>query len=133
MKLNFLLLAFLSFSSAWAHQLTFKNYLVMQEALASDNFAQAIKAHHEICEKELGHYKEQYKDCEKKFKDIKEVRESFKQLSQTFIAEGDKTEMKKMNLIKAECPMAKAQWIQSEGKIKNPYYGSSMLDCGSKI
>ena len=28
------------------------------------------------------------------------------------------------------CPMAKGQWIQAEGKPRNPYYGSKMLACG---
>jgi hypothetical protein len=28
------------------------------------------------------------------------------------------------------CPMAKGQWIQAEGKPRNPYYGSKMLGCG---
>ena len=29
------------------------------------------------------------------------------------------------------CPMKKASWLSSEKEIKNPYYGSSMLSCGS--
>jgi Cu(I)/Ag(I) efflux system membrane fusion protein len=33
------------------------------------------------------------------------------------------------------CPMARdgkgARWLQSEAKIKNPYFGSEMLECGS--
>ena len=28
------------------------------------------------------------------------------------------------------CPMAKADWIQSDKAIRNPYYGKDMLDCG---
>jgi hypothetical protein len=29
------------------------------------------------------------------------------------------------------CPMKDAYWLSSEPAIKNPYYGSSMLTCGS--
>ena len=29
------------------------------------------------------------------------------------------------------CPMAKGQWLSDEKEIKNPYYGNSMLTCGS--
>jgi methionine salvage enolase-phosphatase E1 len=28
------------------------------------------------------------------------------------------------------CPMKKAYWLSREKEIKNPYYGSSMLNCG---
>lgn len=29
------------------------------------------------------------------------------------------------------CPMKKAYWLSNESAIKNPYYGSKMLTCGS--
>ncbi|MFT3751276.1 MAG: DUF3347 domain-containing protein [Agriterribacter sp.] len=29
------------------------------------------------------------------------------------------------------CPMKKAYWLSNEAAIKNPYYGSKMLTCGS--
>jgi len=31
----------------------------------------------------------------------------------------------------AYCPMAKKAWLQPEGEIENPYYGTAMLSCGS--
>jgi hypothetical protein len=31
------------------------------------------------------------------------------------------------------CPMVAATWIQPEGKTANPYYGSKMLRCGSRV
>lgn len=33
------------------------------------------------------------------------------------------------------CPMAKGYWIQAAGEegVKNPYYGQSMLKCGTKV
>jgi len=29
------------------------------------------------------------------------------------------------------CPMADGNWMSDERKIVNPYYGSSMLSCGT--
>lgn len=29
------------------------------------------------------------------------------------------------------CPMAKADWVQQDRQLANPYYGASMLRCGS--
>lgn len=31
------------------------------------------------------------------------------------------------------CPMKKAYWLSNEKEIKNPYYGSAMLTCGSVV
>jgi len=33
-------------------------------------------------------------------------------------------------LMLAYCPMKKAWWIQLKGDLRNPYYGSEMLECG---
>jgi Cu(I)/Ag(I) efflux system membrane fusion protein len=33
----------------------------------------------------------------------------------------------------AYCPMAKKAWLQPDGEIGNPYYGSEMLTCGSFV
>ena len=103
----------------------------MQDALASDNFESALAVHKSICDKELIHHKDDYKECDKKFKGIEELRTSFKTLSEVYFENGDKKEMTKFQ--KASCPMAKAKWIQKPGTLRNPYYGKSMLDCGEKI
>lgn len=29
--------------------------------------------------------------------------------------------------------MAKASWVQKRGKVRNPYYGPKMLDCGEVV
>jgi hypothetical protein len=130
MKILLLCFSLFSFSS-WAHELALGNYLKMQDALANDNFKLALENHNVICDKELTHYKDSYKECEKSFKDIEQLREAFKTLSSLFIVNGEKKDLK--GLILAECPMAKAKWIQKDGKIRNPYYGKSMLDCGGKV
>ena len=33
----------------------------------------------------------------------------------------------------AFCPMAKKAWLQPEGEIENPYFGTEMLSCGSFV
>lgn len=116
--------------SAFAHDLDYGTYLKLQESLAADNFSSALAAHKEICDKELIHYKDDYKDCDKKFASIDELRESFKKLSAVFIENGDKKQLK--GLQKMNCSMAKADWVQKEGAVANPYYGKSMLRCGEK-
>ena len=130
MKYLFLISFFLS-SSVFAHDLDLAPYVKMQDALASDNFKSALESHKIICDKELIHYKDDYKDCEKSFKNIEELRSSFKSLSEVYLENGNKKEMTKFQ--KANCPMAKAKWIQKPGSLRNPYYGKSMLDCGEKI
>ena len=116
---------------AFAHELDIAPYVKMQDALAADDFKTAQEAHKFICDKELIHYKDDYKDCDKKFKDIEELRTSFKVLSEVYLENGNKKEMAQFQ--KATCPMAKAKWIQKPGTLRNPYYGKSMLDCGEKI
>ncbi|MGE3172785.1 MAG: efflux RND transporter periplasmic adaptor subunit [Planctomycetota bacterium] len=34
-------------------------------------------------------------------------------------------------LIVQHCPMAEADWLQATAPVRNPYYGSSMLECGA--
>jgi hypothetical protein len=123
--------AFLFSLSSFAHELAIAPYVAMQDALASDDLKVALEAHRSICDKELIHYKDDYKDCNKKFKDIEDLRASFKDLSEVYIENSDQKEMSKFQ--KASCPMAKAKWIQKTGALRNPYYGKSMLDCGEKI
>lgn len=130
MKKYLIALALVSFS-AFAHDLPLTNYVKMQEALAADNFKDALVPFKTICDKELDHYKDKYKDCSKKFKDIEELRTSFKQLSEVYLANGNKKEME--GLQKATCPMAEAKWVQKKGELRNPYYGKGMLTCGEKI
>jgi hypothetical protein len=117
-------------STAFSGELKYANYLRVQEALASDDFKTGLSEHKKLCDSDLKKVSG-YKDCGKDFKNIDELRESFKKVSEIYIKQGDKKDMK--GLILASCPMASAQWIQKEGGIKNPYYGKSMLLCGEKI
>ncbi len=131
MKVLFFVSCMVFSFASWGHDLEMKTYLKMQEALAKDDMATALAAHKEICAKELDHYKDSYKDCDKNFKTIDELRDSFKMLSKVFIENGNKATLKKLTT--AECSMAKAKWVQTPGTLRNPYYGKSMLTCGEKI
>jgi hypothetical protein len=64
--------------------------------------------------------------------DVKKQRASFKTVSTTVY--------ELMKVSKAEtatyyqyCPMVKANWLSKEAAVKNPYYGASMLTCGSTV
>jgi Cu(I)/Ag(I) efflux system membrane fusion protein len=64
-------------------------------------------------------------------KDLKTVREAFGQLSHAVIAAAKAEGWKDLGGVKvAYCPMVDRSWLQKEEKIRNPYYGSLMLECG---
>jgi len=65
---------------------------------------------------------------------IEEVRKKFKNLSRSTIdyvkeLQGQIKDAEKIYVY--YCPMADASWLQKEEGTRNPYYGSSMLKCGS--
>jgi len=65
--------------------------------------------------------------------DLKTTRQAFGPLSDAVIAavsaSGPATK-KELGLKLAFCPMVNRSWLQKEDKIRNPYYGSTMLVCG---
>jgi Cu(I)/Ag(I) efflux system membrane fusion protein len=63
-------------------------------------------------------------------KDIKAARKAFKPLSASLVTYLADNKAGKGVYHEAYCPMAKANWIQTEKPIKNPYFGKQMLDCG---
>lgn len=129
--MKIILAALLCSSSAFASSLTLGSYLKIQEALAADDFKTSLSAHKELCTKDAMAIGSGYKDCQKSFKNIDELRSSFKALSEVYIKNIPASELK--GATKASCPMASARWIQKDGNLKNPYYGKSMLECGEKI
>jgi len=64
-------------------------------------------------------------------KDIKKAREAFKPLSASLVKYLADNKAGKGTYHEAYCPMAKASWLQTEKEVRNPYYGKSMLDCGT--
>jgi Protein of unknown function (DUF3347) len=63
-------------------------------------------------------------------KDIKKAREAFKPLSASLVKYVADNKAGKGTYHEAYCPMAKANWLQTEKQVRNPYYGKSMLECG---
>ena len=64
--------------------------------------------------------------------DLKTARTAFGDLSDAVIAAGKAEGWKDVPEAKvAYCPMVKKSWVQKEAEIRNPYYGSAMLTCGS--
>ena len=65
-------------------------------------------------------------------KDIEKQRTAFSSLSNNLWSTVKGLKIKDNGAIYIDyCPMKDAYWLSSEPAIKNPYYGSSMLTCGS--
>jgi hypothetical protein len=63
--------------------------------------------------------------------DLNAAREAFGPLSDAVIAAAKAEGWKDLGEVKlAYCPMVRRSWLQKDEKIRNPYYGSTMLDCG---
>jgi hypothetical protein len=112
-------------------------YLQVQVALAGDQFA-PIAAHAkaiEVAATALGKEAEKLVEQAKRLsaaKDIAAARTAFGELSAELEAYATKTKSGFGPDVKlAYCPMASKPWLQKGTEIKNPYYGSSMLTCGS--
>jgi hypothetical protein len=66
---------------------------------------------------------------------IDAARENFYPLSSSIIelVKGHLPEKAAAKYTMFHCPMAKGYWLQSDAKkLRNPYYGSEMLECGKK-
>ncbi|MCF7559025.1 DUF3347 domain-containing protein [Sabulilitoribacter multivorans] len=64
-------------------------------------------------------------------KDIEKQREAFSVLSKIFWTIIKVADHIKETIYYQYCPMKKAYWLSTDSVIKNPYYGSKMLSCGS--
>jgi hypothetical protein len=69
--------------------------------------------------------------------DIKIQRKEFTSLSSDVIALFKHVDLKKGTIYVQHCPMANngdgGDWLASEKKINNPYYGDEMLECGAVV
>lgn len=63
---------------------------------------------------------------------LKKARDAFGKLSAAVIAAAKAEGWKGLDVKLGYCPMAPApgSWLQKEEKVRNPYYGTSMLECG---
>jgi hypothetical protein len=64
--------------------------------------------------------------------DLKAARQEFGELSKRFTAYLQAAGIEKA-AYQFYCPMVNKGWLQSDKNIRNPYYGSSMLECGELI
>ncbi len=64
-------------------------------------------------------------------KDLTHQRDHFKSFSDNFFTLAKAVKLSANPVYQQYCPMKKATWLSSEAAIKNPYYGSAMLTCGS--
>jgi hypothetical protein len=107
------------------------SYVKVSAALAADDFAGAkaaaatVAEHANMSDKHKGIAAKA--NAVAKAKDIAAARESFKSLSASVepLAAGEK------GYVVMNCPMARADWIQTSKDVRNPYYGKSMLTCGA--
>lgn len=66
-------------------------------------------------------------------KDIKKQRDQFANLSSNMTALAKAVKLSSQPVYQVYCPMKKAAWLSNEQTIKNPYYGSAMLSCGTVV
>lgn len=120
----------------------YQNYITIKEALASDNADKSSQAAIEFIKTASsidykvvseGNVSVLKKDATaiSSTKDIASQRETFFNLSDNMIALAKKFKVSDSPVFVQYCPMADGSWLSNEKKIINPYYGSSMLSCGS--
>jgi hypothetical protein len=112
-------------------------YLQVQVALAADQF-DGVTKHAAAIEKaaaSLGKDADAIVAGAKKLgaaKDIKEARTAFADVSTAVTEYADKTKSGLGPDVRvAYCPMINKPWLTKDKTIRNPYYGASMLTCGS--
>ena len=64
-------------------------------------------------------------------KDLAKQRVIFSPFSDNMITLAKTTKLSDEPVYQQYCPMKKASWLSNQTAIKNPYYGSAMLTCGS--
>ena len=64
-------------------------------------------------------------------KELSHQREHFANLSKNMYTLAKSAKLSTQPVYEQYCPMKDAYWLSDETGIKNPYYGSSMLTCGS--
>lgn len=126
-------------------QQVYRLYIVLQRALGSDDSIAAYHAYKELwaffdAQKSLAPltYYRELKQSAKQQQSIELQRQTFLSLSRELIRYIERGVLKgKTKAILFHCPMANhnrgAYWIQNEKGVYNPYFGKSMLTCGSEI
>ena len=125
----FLSLSLFGFAATASSPAVIAEYIKIQEKLAADSTQGVSDAAKKIASLEKNTKVAQEAEKVASAKDIKDMREKFKLLSKEVISSTPKKELKDVKV--AECPMANAKWLQKGDSLRNPYYGASMLECGS--
>jgi Cu(I)/Ag(I) efflux system membrane fusion protein len=111
-------------------------YSELKNALVSDDF-ETSKTKYEKVNLSLSHLDSQTFKTSSSINNIDELREVFIQLSEAVIAVAKVNNPTEDSLYVLRCPMANksegASWLSFSKEVKNPYYGASMLKCGSVI
>ena len=112
------------------------DYRQLKIALSSDNFEDA-KTNYKKLVASFSKLKLRKLQNTGKIRSIDELREEFLALSEDIIAIAKSSNPTDQLLYVQRCPMANnsegASWLSFTKEIKNPYYGASMLKCGSTI
>lgn len=118
------------------------NYIAIKTALASDDAGKTSKAAAEFIKTASvidykviseGNLNILRKDATaiSEARNITAQREFFSNLSDNMIALTRQFRLSDKPVYIQYCPMADSSWLSNEEKIVNPYYGSTMLTCGS--
>ncbi|MBC7534220.1 MAG: DUF3347 domain-containing protein, partial [Ferruginibacter sp.] len=101
-------------------------------AAAADEFINAVNAaDKETVKEETRNALLKDADLIAKSKELNKQRETFSNLSNTIYALAKTMRLSADPVYQQYCPMKKASWLSNSKAIKNPYYGSAMLTCGS--
>lgn len=122
-------------------QSIYNDYIGLKDALVASKYEEAKPA-----AEKLQVSLSAYKGCENtalisgKIADAKDIatqRKEFTSLSADVIALFKHTDVKNGSLYVQHCPMANngdgGDWLASEKKIQNPYYGDEMMECGRVV
>jgi Cu(I)/Ag(I) efflux system membrane fusion protein len=124
-----------------ADQNVYRSYISLKNALVATNFDEAKKSA-ALLKTDL----EKREGCEStalvagdiaNATDITAQRKQFTAVSNDLIALFKHAELKEGEIYVQHCPMANGgeggDWLASEKKVQNPYYGDEMMECGSVI
>lgn len=122
-------------------QAIYDGYIALKDALVSTKFEDAQKTAAAL-KTDLANYK----GCESTAiiadkiatsKDIAAQRKEFTSLSNDVIALFKHADIVKGSIFVQHCPMANngdgGDWLSTEEKIQNPYYGDEMMECGRVV
>lgn len=112
------------------------DYAELKDALVQDDFETSKQKYKQVNSSLSKLNSNTFKGANK-VKDIDELRNIFIRLSEKVIAIAKTSNPTESAIYIQKCPMANqnegANWLSFSKDIKNPYYGASMLKCGSVI